>query len=290
MDLACTRMKLCYGVSVLRFQFHDRVPKNPHPMDGDSSTNVHPREANTTKVSSAAIPRESFFRPNSCSFLRHILATRDFSKLRVVHPREHPPFAPRRKPRSIRRFPRSETSRLDEPTSHFAASERVFAEVRDTRRMLASATLAADRDSRDTPWNLRGGVARRPPDPAGLSTRDRPSVDPLSLPLSLSRCLDYYTIKMWRPVGTALNYKGWSVDRFNWSGPNVATPLLWVDAWGEIFERRHAGENMVMRSGWNILWRIFRRDDGRGLLSRRVTHRFGRVGVWSKVFLSEGRG
>ena len=41
-----------------------------------------------------------------------------------------------------------------------------------------------------------------------------PALTP-SLSLSLSRCLDYYTIKMWRPVGTALNYKGWSVDRFN---------------------------------------------------------------------------
>lgn len=59
-----------------------------------------------------------------------------------------------------------------------------------------------------------------PPDPAGLSARHRPSFDSL--------CLDYYTIKMWRPVGTALNYEG--VDRFNWSGPNVAILLLWVDA------------------------------------------------------------
>ena len=106
--------------------------------------------------------------------------------------------------------------------------------------------------------------------------------------LWLSLCLDYYTIKMWRPVGTALNYEG--VDRFNWSGPNVAILLLWVDAEeGDTLKRRHADKNMVMRSGWNILRRIFGWDGrrtgvGKGeLFSGRVDwiiYRFDRIDVW----------
>ena len=47
---------------------------------------------------------------------------------------------------------------------------------------------------------------------------------------------------------------------------------------------------MVMRSGWNIPRRIFRRDGGQwgGLLSRHVTRRFGRCLIMFVFLLVEG--